>query len=195
MRPQVFLLVFGLLILGTSTAHGHGIIPTQGADDAPIVIVQYGDFQCVSCAFFNREVMPRLQEAYIDTGTIRFSFHHFPWIGPTSRQVAHAATCAHAQGAFWEYHDYLYGHGRSARTERDLIALAQRLDLDTDVFGQCLQDGKTSQFVSEQYARAREEGVVATPTFFVNDQLLVGLISFDQWVDLINELLGETDRP
>lgn len=82
--------------------------PVLGDPAAPVVMREYGDFQCPSCGAFFRTVEPQLRAEYIDRGLVRLEWHDFAWIGPESRDAANAARCATDQDRFWEYHDLLY---------------------------------------------------------------------------------------
>lgn len=165
-------------------------VPVQGSPDAPITIVEYGDFQCPFCSVFSREVKPLIHQNYIETGQVRFEFRHFPAIGATSLHMAHAALCAHTQGAFWEYHDYLYDEGRNARTQQAFIDVAESMDLDIEAFAECLEDERVAQVVGDDFRAARRLGVVNTPTFIVNNEyLVVGARPYEYWDQLINVLL------
>lgn len=82
--------------------------PSLGQASAAVVVREYADYQCPSCGAFARVVAPKLRQAYIDTGLIRFEFYDFAWIGPESRDAANAGHCAGAQNRYWPYHDLLY---------------------------------------------------------------------------------------
>ena len=79
-----------------------------GDPDAPVTIIEYGDFQCPFCARFHEQVSPRLREEYIKTGKARMVFRNFQFLGPESVAAAEAAECAKDQGKFWTYHDAIY---------------------------------------------------------------------------------------
>jgi hypothetical protein len=93
---------------------------TLGSADAPILVVEYGDYQCPFCTRFARQDMATLVEEYIDAGYIRFQFHQLPIVGSNSDgsldqdgesfRAAEAALCANDQGFYWPYHDTLYAN-------------------------------------------------------------------------------------
>lgn len=136
---------------------------------------------------------PLIKENYIDTGKVRFEFRHFPYIGSVSRRAAHASACAQAQGKFWEYHDHLYGPGRSARSESALIDVADELGLDKEFFASCFSDERYAQIVNDEFRTARIDGIQATPTFVVNGRRIVGAYPYEVWVQLIEAVLREMD--
>jgi len=168
--------------------------PSLGAADAPVTIIEFGDFQCPNCALFARNVKPEIIAQYIETGKVRFEFRHFPIIDPlNSFPAAHASVCAHAQGKFWEYHDFLYSEGRGAITDENLTAGAARLGLDTDAFAACLSDPAYGQIVSEDFRQGRELRITGTPTYFVNGRRVVGSHPFSLWTQFIEVLLAESN--
>lgn len=196
-RAWAILLFLGALAAAGAGAFAHDPVsepPFQGAADAPITLVQYGDYQCAFCALFNREVKPLIAERFIEAGAVRFEFRHFPWIGAASRRAAHAAYCAHAQGSFWPYHDYLYGPGGGALSSEELIAAAELLELDVDAFAHCLDDPAFAQRVEEEFRAARHARILTTPTFVVNDErLIAGARPYEFWEELFTRLLAELE--
>ncbi len=105
--------------------------PAIGPADAPIVIIEFSDFECPFCTRWHQQVWPRLQEVYGDK--IRLVYRDFPLysLHPNAGPAAEAANCANEQGRFWEYHDLLFaaeqGLGREAYE-----AYASQLNLDMD---------------------------------------------------------------
>src|SRR3990167_3005650 len=81
-----------------------------GDQNAPVTIIEYGDYQCPFCGKFFKETEPTLRENYIKTGKVKFVYRDFAFLGQESLWAANAAQCAGEQGKFWEYHDYLYGN-------------------------------------------------------------------------------------
>ena len=84
--------------------------PTLGKKDAPIVMLEFSDFQCPFCGKFWRETLPQIKKDYVETGKVLFVYKDFPLrqIHPHAQQAAEAALCANEQGKFWEYHDTLF---------------------------------------------------------------------------------------
>jgi len=160
---------------GASVAYA---APVRGDPAAPVTIVEYGDFQCPSCGAFTRSVEPELIRRYVDTGKAKIEFHHFPWIGPESKRAAEAASCAGAQGRFWEYHDLLYAQQRGENsgflTAVTLKRFATQLALDQAAFDRCLDDGTFRAAVEADLSEVRRLGLNGTPTFVINGQRVVG---------------------
>lgn len=137
-----------------------------GPFDAPLELVMYGDFQCPYCVAAQsivRRVRERLE------GRLRFVFRHLPLteVHPDAERAAEAAEAASAQGSFWEMHDALYASG-GRLSDADLLALADRIGLDTERFRADLESGAPAVRVARDNDAARAAGITATPAFFVN---------------------------
>ena len=93
-------------------AQQHALVAgtSLGNPNAPILVEEYGDFQCPACGVFARQTLPQIESKYVNTGKVRFVFHHFAFIGEESIKSSEAAECAGEQNKFWEYYDVLYGN-------------------------------------------------------------------------------------
>lgn len=167
--------------------------PVQGSADAPITIIEFADFQCPFCQRHFLETYPQLTAEYGDQ--IRFVYKDFPLtsIHPEAFPSALAAACAQDQGKFWEYHDLLYGGslelGRAA-----YLAYAEQLSFDVTAFTTCMDDQLFSDQINEDAALAREIGVSATPTFFINGIALSGAQPYSVFAEIIDyELQNQTN--
>jgi protein-disulfide isomerase len=138
----------------------------EGADDAPLELVMYGDFQCPFCTAA-QPILRRVRDRL--AGRLRFAFRHFPLeeVHPDARRAAEASEAAAAQGAFWPMHDALYGN-RGRLGLEDVIALARGLGLDDGRVRTELADGTHAARVQQDVESGRTAGVDGTPTFFVN---------------------------
>jgi protein-disulfide isomerase len=160
----------------------------RGDPNAPVTIVEFGDFQCPYCQ--------RAQAALRDLlakykGRVKLAFRDFPLrpIHPQAEIAAEAARCAGAQGKFWEFHDALYAD-QSKLSQPDLIATAQRLGLDGNSFRSCLADGKFADQVDQDVQAGTRLGVDATPTFFINGALLQGAQPENKFEEIIDSELA-----
>jgi protein-disulfide isomerase len=138
----------------------------QGPADAPVTLVEYGDYQCPYCGAaypIIKEVQARMGER------LRFVFRNFPisTSHPRAEQAAEAAEAAAAQGRFWEMHDLLYEHQARLRDE-DLHVYAERLGLDVGTFDRELAEHVYAERVHEDFMSGVRSGVNGTPTFYVN---------------------------
>lgn len=172
-----------------------------GSVDAPIVLVEYGDYRCGFCAQAHREVMPLIIEEYVADGIVRIEWRDAPILSQESAWAAVAARAAAEQGAFWEYHDALYAEvpdGDSAWTRERLVALAASLGLDAAAFDAALSDQSVAEVVARDAAEAQAIGLKATPTFFVGDVVIQGARPIEDFREAIAselERLGETPAP
>jgi len=139
-----------------------------GPYDAPLELVMYGDFQCPYCSAA-QSIVRRVRERL--DGRLRFVFRHLPLteVHPDAQRAAEAAEAASAQGSFWELHDAMYANG-GRLGEADLVALADRIGLDTERFRTELRSGEHAARVARDADAARAGGVTATPAFFVNGE-------------------------
>jgi len=170
---------------------------TMGDPNAPVKIVEYSDFQCPACKAWTDQTEAALIEKYVNTGKVFFTYRSMgQWIGPESVAAAEAAYCAGDQGKFWEYHDTLFanhtGENVGDFTERRLLAFAETLKLDMKEFKACLNSNKFLSEVNGDQADGRSQGAEATPTFFVNGQLVRGAANIEQFSQIIDPLLGGT---
>ena len=148
---------------------------TYGLADAAVVVTEYADFQCESCAK-SAPMLAALRAKYGDR--VLFVFRFFPLAyhqyGMLSAQVAYAA---HLQGKFWEMHDLLYKRQKEWAGAADAYpyfeAYASGLGLDMTRFRTDVAAQTTKDFITGQAAAATEAGVTHTPWFAVNDKVLV----------------------
>ena len=138
----------------------------RGALDAPVTLVEYGDFECPYCG----QAEPAIRELLADWGDdLRYVFRHLPLsdVHPWAQLAAEAAEGAGAQGEFWEMHDLLLAH-QGELTPRHLRGYARQLELDVERFAEELRRRVHAARVSEDVASADASGVSGTPSFFIN---------------------------
>lgn len=140
--------------------------PVRGAAAAKVTVVEFGDYQCPHCARAQALVQGLLQR---HANTLRIEFHQFPLvrIHPDARNAALAATCARAQGKFWEYHDALYADPSNLGISR-LQSMAESQGMDGKRFAACLDAPATAQAVTDDLRAGAIAGVTGTPAFYVN---------------------------
>lgn len=149
--------------------------PVKGRLDAKVALIEYSDFQCPFCARFAHDTLPALDQKYMQSGRVLFSFQEAPLkTHPFAQRAAEAAECANRQGRFWEMHDVLFAK-QSELAEPLLLSTAHRVGMNTEIFAYCL-DGEAAPFVVEQAAVAMKLGVSGTPTFFVGTLLPDGRV-------------------
>jgi Na+/H+ antiporter NhaA len=139
----------------------------RGPVDAPVTVVEYGDFECPYCG----QAEPAVRELLRDFGDVRYVWRHLPLtdVHPHTQLAAEAAEAAAEQGAFWEMHDLLLAHQDALRLS-DLIRYAGELGLDVERFAASLRSHAGAARVADDVDSADLSGVSGTPTFFVNGQ-------------------------
>jgi Na+/H+ antiporter NhaA len=137
----------------------------RGPLDAPVTVVEYGDFECPYCG----QAEPVVRELLRDFGDVRYVWRHLPLsdVHPHAQLAAEAAEAAADQGAFWEMHDLLLDHQDALRPS-DLMGYAEQLGLDVERFTSELRDHARATRVAEDVDSADLSGVAGTPTFFIN---------------------------
>jgi len=139
----------------------------RGSRDAPVTIVEYGDFECPFCG----QAEPVVRELLKDFADLQYVWRHLPLndVHPRAQLAAEAAEAAGEQGAFWELHDLLLDRQDALRPP-DLISYAEELGLDVERFAEDLRKHAGAARVAEDVDGADLSGVSGTPTFFVNGQ-------------------------
>ena len=151
----------------------------SGDPRAPVILVEYSDFQCPMCA----RVQPSLHrflEMY--KGKVRLAFKYFPLIKihKNAMASAHAAECAAEQNQFWPFQDRLFETQTQwaplADPATSYLALAQEVHLDVTKFSACVSDLSKETVIEQDAGEGRDRQISATPTLFVGDERLVGAV-------------------
>jgi protein-disulfide isomerase len=138
----------------------------QGPADAPVTLVEYGDYECPYCG----AAYPIVKQVQARMGDrVRFVFRNFPITTshPHAEQAAEAAEAAAAQGRFWEMHDVLYENQRRLG-DQDLRGYAEQVGLNVDSFDRDLAEHVHAARVREDFMSGARSGVNGTPTFYIN---------------------------
>jgi Na+/H+ antiporter NhaA len=137
----------------------------RGPADAPVTVLEYGDFECPYCG----QAEPVVRELLRNFGDVTYVWRHLPLndVHPRAQQAAEASEAAANQGAFWEMHDLLLEH-QDALTPEDLVGYAEELGLDAERFEEDLRTRAGARRVAEDVDSADVSGVSGTPTFFIN---------------------------
>ena len=138
----------------------------RGSIDAPITIVEYGDYECPYTGMAYpvvREIMRRFDEK------LYFVFRNFPLreIHPHAQHAAEAVEAAAAQDKFWQMHDYLFEH-QKALDDHHLLEYAQKVGLDIEKFKREMSGHVYASLINKSLKNGIDSGVEGTPTFFVN---------------------------
>ena len=139
----------------------------RGPQQAPVTVVEYGDFECPYCGQAERVI----RELLSDFGDLRYVWRHLPLndVHPNAQLAAEAAEAASAQGKFWEMYELLLGHQEQLQL-RDLLGYAEQLGLDGERFRAYLRKRKGAPRIADDVESADQSGVSGTPTFFINDR-------------------------
>jgi protein-disulfide isomerase len=139
-----------------------------GPDDAPVTLLEYGDYECPFCGRAHgvlKEVLRRVGDE------VRFAYRHFPLsqIHPHALMAAQAAEAAGAQERFWEMHDMLFKNQKALEPD-DLLAYAEAVGLDVVRFAQELREEIYIPKIRINFSSGVRSGVNGTPTFFINSE-------------------------
>jgi len=159
-----------------------------GLIEAPIVVIEYGDYECPLSAKANTWIKEILKEFKAD---LCYVFRHFPFtdIHPHSALAAIAAEAAAKEHRFWDMHHLLMENYRNLSGER-IIEMARELDLDTERFIQNLDIDELMDNVCQQIVSGEDSGVQSTPSFFVNNILLEGPTNYHSLREEISQNLN-----
>jgi protein-disulfide isomerase len=132
-----------------------------------IVLIEFSDFQCPYCGRYARDIYPRVQKEFVDTGQVSYAFLNFPLerIHPRAVKAAESVECAGRQGKFWEMHDELF-RNQLALADTDLANYAQKVGLSLPDFQACIETGVMPRIL-QHIDLAGMAGVSSTPTFLV----------------------------
>ncbi len=145
--------------------------PILGNPNAPVTLVEFGDYQCHFCNVFFHSTEDDILKNYVETGRVKMIFKDYNIIGPDSISASHGAHCAEDQGLFWEYHDILYsnwtGENNGWASSENLVKFAQEIGLDMDEWSECITNSSHSQTILASNEDAKTLGITGTPAFFV----------------------------
>ncbi len=165
----------------------------RGNPKAPVMIVEFSDYQCPYC----HQVEPTVTQVLAKYGDkVSLSYRDFPLtqIHSQAQIAAVASRCALEQGKFWEYHDQLF---TASKLEKDaLIEYARNLKLDDKQFGSCLTGEKYKADIDKDLQEGKQAGISGTPGFFINGVMLSGAQGQDAFARVIDEELArKSNRP
>ncbi|MEU0373978.1 DsbA family protein [Streptomyces sp. NPDC006283] len=171
-----------------------------GRADAPVVMVEYADFQCGYCGKFARDTEPELMKKYVDDGTLRIEWRNFPIFGEPSESAARAAWAAGQQGRFWQFHAAAYAEGAKERGfgKDRLTVLAREAGVgDLDRFARDLESDAARQAVTKDQEEAYGLGATSTPSFLINGRPIAGaqpIETFTEAIEAAKKSAGEGGR-
>jgi protein-disulfide isomerase len=173
-----------------------------GSPTAPIELVEFGDFECPSCARFAELTEPDLRQQYVNTGKVRVRFIDFPLsMHANTLNASNAAACADEQGKFWELHDLLYStqdqwNGQATKNpDKYIKELARRIPgMDGSKIDECIDSRRNLAKVQSHLKMAVDRGLNSTPSFVIGQTVLnLRQNSGDDFKQLFDSLLARAD--
>lgn len=167
---------------------------TKGSAKAPVTVYEMADFQCPVCHTFVTDNFPLLEKEYVATGKVRWIFINFPLPSIHANAVAAAefASCAGKQGKFWPTHDMLYSTQDSWEHLKDPVPFFQSRMTSVGVkaveMNGCLESGAGRAMVQDDAAGAARAGATATPTFYIEGGLMVGLYPLETFRHVLDSI-------
>ncbi len=160
---------------------------SQGPADAPVTLVEYGDYECSQCG----HAYPIIKAVQNRFGKqLRFAFRNFPLreIHPNAEVAAETAEFAATHGKFWDMHDLIF-ENQNSLSEQMLGELAHRLTLDRQALRDALRSGTFAERVQEDFSSGVRSGVNGTPTFFINGQRHDGDFELETLLQAIQKMI------
>jgi protein-disulfide isomerase len=165
----------------------------RGKASAPVLVEEYGDFQCPHCADFQRNVGPTIDKL-VNAGTIRFVYHPIAFIGPESTAAANAAEAAGDQGKFWPYLDQLFAQqgpeNSGTFSTSKLLSIGRQVGVSDQRFTTAVDNGTYNAWVAKSTDDASRRGVNQTPTVFVDGQMAPSAITAQGFQAAVNAALA-----
>lgn len=212
----VAVLVGGVIALGVMANKGRNVATTTvdpnlpplkgegyliGKADAPVQVIEFGDFECPGCGQFATVTEPDVRERLVKTGIVAFRYFDFPLgMHPNTWPASHAAACANEQGKFWEMHDRIYAGQdewwaqTTSSPQKVFARYAEQLGLNVDQFEKCVDDEKYKRQIQANREAGEQRMVPSTPTFIIGKRMVSGAIGYDQFKALVDSALAEAKR-
>lgn len=162
----------------------------KGDANAPVTIIEWGDFECPFCSKFYSQTLGQIDTEYIQTGKVKLIYRDFPLdFHENAQKAAEAAECAGEQDKYYDMHDMLFEKGVVGGVHT-FKGYASDLGLDTEEFNDCLDSGKMAAEVAKDLADGQAAGITGTPGFLVNGKLISGAQPFSVFKQIIDEELS-----
>lgn len=154
--------------------------PTLGEPDAPVTVVEFGDFKCPACKAWGKNIFPQLESDYVETGKVTFSFVNVLFHGEESKLASQVAELVYQQNpdAYWEFHKALFNeqpenHDSTWVTKEKIVEVAGKVsNIDTEKLETDLENGAAINRVNQDRGLVTEFDVQQTPTIMVNDTMI-----------------------
>ncbi len=171
-----------------------GDSPVKGDANAPVVIIEFSDYQCPFCGKFYSQTLSSIEEQYIKTGKVKLVYKDFPLISihPEAQKAAEAARCVREQKGdegYFKMHDKLFENQQDLSVENEK-KWARSLGVVGSKFDDCLDKGKYAKAIQDEEAYGEKLGVSGTPAFFINGKFINGAQPFDVFKQVIDAELS-----
>jgi protein-disulfide isomerase len=168
--------------------------PSKGSDDAPVVLIEYSDYECPFCGRHYTQTYQQIISQYVDTGKVKMVFKDFPLsFHPNAQKAAEAAHCVRDQSGdegYFSMHDKLFDNQQNLNVD-NFKKLAREVDgVDGGKFDSCLDSGKFASLVQKGFAEGQQDGVRGTPGFLINGKPLSGAQPFSAFQQAIEAELA-----
>lgn len=165
-----------------------------GDPNAPVTIIEYSDYECPFCEMFFSQTESLIRKDFIETGKAKMIYRDFPLeFHQYAMPAALAANCAKEQGKFWAYHDEIFKNHNNL-VNFNYIETAKKLGMDENKFKSCFESQKYKEQIQQVFEEAKSIGVQGTPTFFINDKMIVGAQPYEKFKSLIEQELNNIKR-
>ncbi|MBA3645476.1 MAG: DsbA family protein [Gemmatimonadaceae bacterium] len=173
-----------------------------GNANAPVKILEFGDFECPQCGRFSTLTEPDLRKRLIETGDVFFTYYDFPLqMHKNTRAASNAAACADEQGKFWPMHDKLFDsqdqwNGEATDKPAEVFAkYAGEMGLNAAQWQSCFDSRKYQKRISANEAEALRRNVNATPSFIIGNKLYPGSLGYDELKAIVDSLKAKSPAP
>jgi protein-disulfide isomerase len=174
----------------------------MGSPNAPVEVIEFGDFECPQCGRFATLAEPDIRTNLVNTGMIRFRFIDFPLqMHPNTWNASRAAACADEQGKFWEMHDAIFAnqdHWDGAATsnpDKVLKQIGDQIVPDKSKFNQCVDTKATQAKIQAHWKLGMARNVNGTPTLVIGDKQIAQALPYDQIKQLVDSALAKSGKP
>jgi protein-disulfide isomerase len=164
----------------------------MGSETAPVTIIEYSSMSCPYCATFHRDVLPQLKEKYIETGKVRYILREFP-LNDAAFAGAVIARCVDP-ARYFTFVDFLYAKQEEWAFQNDVLTplrnYAKQAGMPEEKFNECLSNEKLQQDILKVREHGAKLGVKATPSFFVNGDIVTGGVNLEKLEAAMKPHLG-----
>lgn len=172
--------------------------PTLGDANAPVTVVEFGDFKCPACKAWGDGVFSQLESEYVDTGKVKFSYINVLFHGEESKLGSLAAESVYKQNpdAYWDFHKELFNEQPTVNddsqwlTQDKVIEVANRVsNIDTDELKEAIDNNSEINEVNKDSELVTEFNIQFTPTIIVNDTMIADPFNYEEIKTAIDDAL------